>query len=184
MELSELRREIDAVDQQLLPLFLRRCALSKEVAAAKQDRGLPLWDPRREAEILETRREGTGEEAPYVEALFKTLFHLSRLLQAGEGHEEPDWDTLAAKAQGPLRLGLLLRPQGELAAWFQGLSTLPGSGIRILQCLSTPWAEEEASTVFFLELEAKLQDPGVREALRDLARRCGDFRLLGHLQEV
>ena len=41
MELSEIREKIDAVDDQLLDLFLERMHLSEEVAAYKNEHRLP-----------------------------------------------------------------------------------------------------------------------------------------------
>ena len=42
MELSDIRVKIDAVDDQLLDLFLQRMALSEEVAAYKNQHQLPI----------------------------------------------------------------------------------------------------------------------------------------------
>ena len=42
MELSEIREKIDAVDDQLLDLFLQRMDLSEEVAAYKNEHHLPI----------------------------------------------------------------------------------------------------------------------------------------------
>ena len=52
MELSEVRTRIDAVDDQLLELFLERMALSEEVAAYKNEHHLPILNKSREREIL------------------------------------------------------------------------------------------------------------------------------------
>lgn len=82
MELSQLRREIDAVDAQLLPLFLRRMEISRQVAEAKQAAGLPTRNAAREEEILDRVASQVPEEmAPYARALYKKLFELSRDLQ-------------------------------------------------------------------------------------------------------
>lgn len=50
--LQELRREIDAVDDQLVALLADRAALVREVWALKRAVGLPLSDPSREEAIL------------------------------------------------------------------------------------------------------------------------------------
>ena len=52
MELSDIRAKIDAVDDQLLDLFLQRMALSEEVAAYKNQHRLPILNKTREREIL------------------------------------------------------------------------------------------------------------------------------------
>ena len=65
MELSEIREKIDAVDDQLLDLFLQRMDLSEEVAAYKNEHHLPILNKERERAILARsprdpeRRSGT-----------------------------------------------------------------------------------------------------------------------------
>ena len=48
MELSEIRTKIDAVDDQLLQLFLERMDLAEEVAAYKNEHHLPILNKQRE----------------------------------------------------------------------------------------------------------------------------------------
>ena len=48
MELSEIRTRIDAVDDQLLKLFLERMELAEEVAAYKNEHHLPILNKQRE----------------------------------------------------------------------------------------------------------------------------------------
>lgn len=82
MELSEIRAQIDAVDDQLLELFLRRMALAEEVAAYKSEHHLPILNKQREREVLAkvTERAGAQERSAYH--LFSTLFELARSRQA------------------------------------------------------------------------------------------------------
>ena len=42
MTLEEVRKEIDAIDQQLLPLFLKRMDCAKQVAEIKREQHLPV----------------------------------------------------------------------------------------------------------------------------------------------
>ena len=42
MNLEEIRDEINRVDEQLLPLFLRRMELSARAAAWKKENGAPV----------------------------------------------------------------------------------------------------------------------------------------------
>ena len=62
MELSEIRTKIDAVDDQLLDLFLQRMELSEEVAAYKNEHNLPILNKAREREILAKVTEKSGEK--------------------------------------------------------------------------------------------------------------------------
>lgn len=82
MELSEIRGKIDAVDKDLLKLFLERMALAEEVAAYKNENNLPISNRQREREILAEVTAAAGEKERYAYHLFTTLFQLSRARQA------------------------------------------------------------------------------------------------------
>lgn len=82
MELSEIREKIDAVDDQLLDLFLERMHLSEEVAAYKNEHHLPILNKERERAILAKVTEKSGEKERYAYHLFSTLFELARSRQA------------------------------------------------------------------------------------------------------
>ena len=82
MELSEIREKIDAVDDQLLDLFLQRMDLSEEVAAYKNEHHLPILNKERERTILAKVTERSGEKERYAYHLFSTLFELARSRQA------------------------------------------------------------------------------------------------------
>ena len=82
MELSEIRAKIDAVDDQLLDLFLKRMALSEEVADYKNQHNLPILNRTREREILAKVTEKAGDKERYAYHLYSTLFELARSRQA------------------------------------------------------------------------------------------------------
>ena len=82
MELSEIRAKIDAVDDQLLSLFLERMALSEEVASYKNQHHLPILNKQREREILAKVTERAGDKERYAYHLYSTLFELARSRQA------------------------------------------------------------------------------------------------------
>jgi len=82
MELSEIRKKINAVDDQLLDLFLQRMDLAEEVAAYKNAHNQPILNKTREREILAKVMEKAGDREQYAHHLFSTLFELSRSRQA------------------------------------------------------------------------------------------------------
>ena len=113
MELSEIRTQIDAVDDQLLNLFLKRMDLSEEVAARKNERHLPIENKTREREILARVTEAAGERERYAYHLFSTLFQLGRSRQA----ELIDLPTeVKAQVQASLDAGEAIFPQTGLVA--------------------------------------------------------------------
>ena len=82
MELSEIREKINAVDDQLLDLFMQRMDLAEEVAAYKNKHNQPILNKTREREILAKVMEKAGDREQYAHHLFSTLFELSRSRQA------------------------------------------------------------------------------------------------------
>lgn len=93
MELSELRRELDEIDEELLDLFLRRMELSRQVAVYKKAHGLPVLNAEREQAILEQVTARAGAQAPAARELFSLLLSLSRARQetllSGNGSVTP-----------------------------------------------------------------------------------------------
>ena len=113
MELSEIRTKIDAVDDQLLSLFLERMALSEEVAAYKNEHRLPILNKQREREILAKVTERAGDKERYAYHLYSTLFELARSRQA-ELISAPT--RVAERIEAALKGGGEVFPQTGLAA--------------------------------------------------------------------
>ena len=113
MELSEIRRSIDAVDDQLLNLFLERMRLSEAVGAYKNENHLPILNKQREREILTKVSEKAGSQERYAYHLFSTLFELSRSRQA-ELVNAPT--RVGAQIESSLAAGAALFPQTGLVA--------------------------------------------------------------------
>ncbi len=78
MELKEIRARIDAIDEQMLSLFLERMACAEQVAVYKKERNLPILNAAREQEILAEVEAKSGDLAPYSRELFRVLMDLSK----------------------------------------------------------------------------------------------------------
>lgn len=79
-KLAEARQRIDAVDRQLLDLIRERMDIAEDVAAYKNEHGLPVLDERREQQVVDDRvgrAAGLGL-SPDVEDVFRTLLRMSR----------------------------------------------------------------------------------------------------------
>ena len=85
MDLNELRNEINGIDDEILNLFLRRMALARQVAEYKREHNLPIYQPQREQEILESVAKRSGELGGYARELFTTLMDLSKQYQRDQG---------------------------------------------------------------------------------------------------
>ena len=113
MELSEIRKKIDTVDDQLLKLFLERMSLAEEVAAYKNEHHLPILNKERERAVLARVTEQSGEKERYAYHLFSTLFELARSRQA-ELISAPT--RVAAQVKASLEAGSAVFPQTGLVA--------------------------------------------------------------------
>ena len=83
MELSNIRKEIDSIDDQLVKLFCQRMSLSAQVADYKKEHDMPIYVPAREREILQSVADKAGPEmANYTRVLYSMLFELSRSYQS------------------------------------------------------------------------------------------------------
>ncbi len=83
LDLQEIRKSLDGIDDQMVELFSRRMRLVKDVAAYKKEHGLPVLDAGREEKILDRVSEKAGESlAPYVRRVYETMFAVSREYQA------------------------------------------------------------------------------------------------------
>ena len=79
MDLAGIRPQIDAVNKEMLRLFEERMALCKEVALYKQEHGMEVFVPEREAAILRWVEETASPELrPYAKAFFGAVLQLSR----------------------------------------------------------------------------------------------------------
>ena len=81
--LDDIRSEINAVDDELLNLIIRRLNLSKDVAEYKKANNLPILDRDREKWILDHISEGIDKDlvVPLRET-YETLFRVSRRRQS------------------------------------------------------------------------------------------------------
>lgn len=125
MELSEIRGKIDAVDEQMLRLFLERMELAEQVADYKSREGLPIANREREREIMARMTEAAGEKERYAYHLFSTLFQLSRSRQA---------ELLSA----PTRVGAQVRASVET-----GSDVFPQTGM--IACQGVEGANSQAA---------------------------------------
>ena len=80
--LEELRRELDAVDRELVRLFERRMAIAGQVAACKIAEDRPVLDRTREEAVLASR--AAMLENPAWEADVRKLFEILMALSRGE----------------------------------------------------------------------------------------------------
>lgn len=83
MDLTQLRNEIDKIDDELVKLFGQRMDVAAQIADYKKENNLPILVPAREREKLADVADKAGTEmANYTRVLYSMLFELSRSYQS------------------------------------------------------------------------------------------------------
>ena len=74
LDLNKPRLVIDQIDQSMKELFLKRLAVVNEVITYKKAFGLPIYDPKREHDMIERQLEGVDETLkPYYKAFLQSV---------------------------------------------------------------------------------------------------------------
>lgn len=93
-DLETLRKEIDTIDSQLLPLFLERMDLCREVAEYKRSVGMPVLDRERERLVLQNKlkqlQDSSREQEVYE--FFSSIMSISRDAQNHLLAKSQNWD--------------------------------------------------------------------------------------------
>ena len=89
MELDELRKRIDSIDDTLLDLYNERMEHVHEIGRVKNRSGAPIYRPEREKEILSRLKKRNKERGGLlsdnaIEALFMELFAVARNFELPE----------------------------------------------------------------------------------------------------
>ena len=83
MDLSQLRSQIDSIDDQLISLFGQRMEIASQIANYKKQNNMPIYVPTREREkLLDVSQKAGTEMANYTRVLYSMIFELSRSYQS------------------------------------------------------------------------------------------------------
>ncbi len=82
MTLEDARKEIDAIDDQLVELFQARMDVAANIAKIKMAQNLPVYHAGRErAKLADVADKSRDEMKEYTRVLYTQLFELSRTYQ-------------------------------------------------------------------------------------------------------
>ena len=73
MNLENLRKIIDEINDEIIALFSKRLGIAKEIAKVKKENKLPVYDPDREEKqraLLRKLAQKHGLSGPVVEEIF------------------------------------------------------------------------------------------------------------------
>ncbi len=83
MDIDQIRKEIDRLDEELLKIFNHRASLALKIGEVKKEKGIPVYDPGREKKIFDKMRaENPGPlEDSAIVRLFERVIDESRRLE-------------------------------------------------------------------------------------------------------
>lgn len=89
--LADLRRELDAIDNQILELFFQRQELRRRFAKKKQDHNIPVSVPRRVAQVLQSvmhRAHQMGLDPHFARELYELVIRYSHRFERSLRNEK------------------------------------------------------------------------------------------------
>lgn len=136
--IEELRRQIDAIDTQLVDLLAQRRQVIERVAEVKKEQDLPVSHPAREEDLISARRgqaAAAGLDPDYVEDLFRTMLRNSRVGQL---------DTLSSSGVRPGAKVLIVGGLGSMGRFLSRWFLRSDYTVRVLD--REDWGEVQALT--------------------------------------
>ena len=142
--LTQLRDQIDGIDQKLVELFKQRMAVSRQVAAYKQEHGLPTLDVSRERALLAKVGSLAGEDLADYTVNGKTIpYHLIDICDPGYKYNVFEYQHDFFRAYETIR------KKGKLPILCGGTGMYIEAVLKGYRLLDVP------------------QNPGLRESLKD-----------------
>lgn len=126
-QLSQLRKEIDGVDEQLLELMEKRLKLVSDIGKIKSREGLSLHDPLREMEMITRHRARAivkGISPDFIEDI------LRRLIQESYSNE---LDSGAAQVKHDVKKIIVIGGNGKMGKLFCKQFLLSGYQVHIVE---------------------------------------------------
>ena len=126
MDITELRGQIDEIDDQLVKLFCQRMDIAAQIAAYKKENGLPIYVPAREREkLMDVAKKAGPDMDNYTRVLYSMLFELSRSYQSKQtASSSQAQHFLSAKIAKPIRRNNAIGAKRQLKFSLAGLLQL------------------------------------------------------------
>lgn len=79
MELTDLRKIIDEIDDEIVSLYLKRMGIVAEIAQEKKETNAPVCNLERESEILSRLTKNVPDEfKKYLKEVYSAIFNTSK----------------------------------------------------------------------------------------------------------
>lgn len=144
--LADLRQSIDAVDNGILQLLAKRKELVENVGDVKADKGLPIYVPEREVDLIKARRseaEALGVSPDLIEDVLKRIIRESYATEGEVGYNCINKDLgpiviVGGRGQMGRQFGQMFKSSGyevrslDVVDWIRADDILAGAGLVII----------------------------------------------------
>ncbi len=133
MNLEDLRRQLDGIDERLVQLIAERQATVRNISEIKRSASVPLRDYGREREVLQRARSNAhkaGVSGDVAEEMLRTLIRYSLTQQ--------EQASVVAKRAGTGQRALVIGGAGKMGAWFARFLYSQGYDIEIADPNAAP----------------------------------------------
>ncbi|MCH3915762.1 MAG: chorismate mutase [Acidaminococcaceae bacterium] len=182
MDLTDVRKAIDKIDEQIKPLFIARMGCTKKIAAVKAQTGGAVFILDRENSIIEKNAEGVAPAIrdAYINFL-RNLFSVSRHFQYGILKDMQNAVIEKALAKGGLKAST---PHSSVEISFACLSR-PGNLNILCNAVILSNVDIEKMSIeniagihhVDMVLAGNLRDAKLRQALTQIAKESTDFAI-------
>ena len=139
--LEALRREIDAIDTQVVDLLAQRFGKVQKVVGLKKAQGIPVYHPAREEDLISQRRDQAlqaGLSPDHIEELYRCILRQSRLRQTVQ---------VTRTGVRPGAKVLLVGGLGKMGRYFNHWFAGSGYEVRVMDIDHWPRVAELASGI-------------------------------------
>lgn len=183
MTLEEIRVEIDAIDSQMKPLFIRRMECARHVAETKAKTGGDVYVPEREAVIIERHASDVDARIrdEYV-AFLKQLISIIRRYEYSilpEMQEEVLAEALkaagldAGREHHQVKITFCLSSTGNNLNLFINMTNLNQIGI-----LNMSLETEAERQIVNMTLQGNVKESNMRNLLCQIGKEAEKFQIL------
>lgn len=176
--LEELRQELDEIDDQMTALFEQRMKVCEKVAEYKIKNGRKVLDKTREnAKLSAVASKVSGDfNKKGIQEIYEQLMALSRKLQYQKLGESENEEKDVSEDEGRIRLSFdVPHHSGSL---YHLLSHFVYNDLNILRIESRLTEGETSEYRIFVDIEGRLKDAGVKNALQGIQEEAMNVKIL------
>lgn len=174
MDSGESRRQIDAIDTQIIELFNERMKIVEEISREEAGKGMiAIEEGEADYAVLPIENSTAG----VVSQIYDMLAEFENYI-VGEKIIRVEHCLMVCEDAN--RISICIEGAHESGSLYQLLSHIIYNGLNMTKIESRPIEERNWEYRFFIDFDGNLRDPGVRNALRGLRDDARSLRVLGN----